>query len=177
MTWQLLGRNIFGFQLTSKYRIAYDLDVGLNLNRLQRRMQIIQGAGPRAERAVAAAPGSWGRGRVRRPARLRAGESRIARCAACLLRPPHPPRLTGRVSRSRRSVARCGHFTPDRVWVEDANSGVVEERATPRASFAGHVLTTPWNKLHEVYFVTYALWNHLATPFVFTEPGLKSVSR
>ena len=40
--------------------------------------------------------------------------------------------------------ARTGHFTPDRVWVEDANGGVVEERTTPRASFAGHVLTTPW---------------------------------
>src|SRR5262249_1838406 len=39
--------------------------------------------------------------------------------------------------------ARTGHFAPDRVWVEDADGGVVEERATPRASFAGHVLTTP----------------------------------
>ena len=45
--------------------------------------------------------------------------------------------------------ARTGHFTPDRVWIEDANGGVVEERATPRASFAGHVLTTPWDKLQE----------------------------
>jgi hypothetical protein len=70
--------------------------------------------------------------------------------------------------------ARTGHFTPDRVWVEDANSGVVEERATPRASFAGHVLTTPWDKLHELYFVSYALWNYLATPFVFTEPGFET---
>ena len=50
--------------------------------------------------------------------------------------------------------ARTGHFTPDRVWIEDANGGVVEELATPRASFAGHVLTTPWDKLHELYFVT-----------------------
>jgi hypothetical protein len=37
--------------------------------------------------------------------------------------------------------ARTGHFRPERVWIEDANGGVVEERATPRASFAGHVLT------------------------------------
>ena len=59
--------------------------------------------------------------------------------------------------------ARTGHFTPDRVWIEDANGGVVEERATPRASFAGHVLTTPWDKLQELYFVSYALWNYLAT--------------
>jgi len=43
--------------------------------------------------------------------------------------------------------ARTGHFSSDRVWVEDANGGVVEERAMPRASFAGHVLTTPWDTL------------------------------
>src|SRR5258708_6986176 len=70
--------------------------------------------------------------------------------------------------------ARTGHFTPDRVWVEYANGGVVEERAAPRASFAGHVLTTPWDKLQELYFVGYALWNYLATPFVFTEPGFET---
>src|SRR5882762_4737624 len=70
--------------------------------------------------------------------------------------------------------ARTGHFTPDRVWIVDANGGVVEERATPRASFAGHTLTTPWDKLHELYFVSYALWNYLATPFVFTEPGFET---
>src|SRR5262249_48886335 len=52
--------------------------------------------------------------------------------------------------------ARTGRFTPDCVWIEDANGGVVEERATPRASFAGHVLTTPWDKLQELYFVSYA---------------------
>src|SRR5437870_11476325 len=39
--------------------------------------------------------------------------------------------------------ARTGHFTPDRVWIEDANGGVVEERATPRASFAGHMRCGP----------------------------------
>src|SRR5499433_3169885 len=43
--------------------------------------------------------------------------------------------------------ARTGRFTPHRVWIEYANGGVVEERATPRASFAGQVLTTPWDKL------------------------------
>src|SRR5712664_1650409 len=71
-------------------------------------------------------------------------------------------------------AARTGHFAPDRVWVEEAHGGVVEERATPRASFAGHVLTTPWDKLHELSFVSYALWNYLATPFVCTEPGFET---
>src|SRR5437667_4074348 len=55
--------------------------------------------------------------------------------------------------------ARTGHFTPDRVWVEYANGGVVEERATPRTSFAGHVLTTPWDKLQELYFVSLSSLN------------------
>jgi hypothetical protein len=70
--------------------------------------------------------------------------------------------------------ARTGHFTPERVWISDVNGGVVEERAMPRASFAGHVLTTPWDKLQELYFVGYALWNYLAIPFVFTEPGFET---
>jgi hypothetical protein len=42
------------------------------------------------------------------------------------------------------------------------------------SAFAGHVLTTPWDKLQELYFVGYALWNYLATQFVFTEPGFES---
>ena len=37
-----------------------------------------------------------------------------------------------------------------------------------------HVLATPWDKLQELYFVSYALWNYLATPFVFTEPGFET---
>jgi hypothetical protein len=70
---------------------------------------------------------------------------------------------------------RTGHFTPERVWIEDANGGVVEERATPRASFAGHVLTTPWDKLQELYFVSYALWNYLATRSCSLNPASRPV--
>src|SRR2546422_10722444 len=33
--------------------------------------------------------------------------------------------------------ARTGHFTPDRVWVGDANGGVLEGRAPPRGSVRG----------------------------------------
>src|SRR5260221_2383909 len=33
--------------------------------------------------------------------------------------------------------ARTGHLTPDRVWIEDAHGGVVEERGKSPASFAG----------------------------------------
>jgi hypothetical protein len=70
--------------------------------------------------------------------------------------------------------ARTGHCTPDRVWIEEAHGGVVEERATPRASFAGHVRTTPWDKLQALSCVSYALWHSLATPFVCTDPGFET---
>jgi len=35
-----------------------------------------------------------------------------------------------------------GQFTPARVWIEDRDGHIVEERVDPRASFAGHVLKT-----------------------------------
>src|SRR5262245_60370494 len=40
--------------------------------------------------------------------------------------------------------ARTGHFTPDRVWVEDVNGGVVEERAKQRSSLGRPALAPPW---------------------------------
>ena len=42
-----------------------------------------------------------------------------------------------------------GYFTPDRVWVENAAGTVVQELASPRRSFSGHDLMTPWSKLQE----------------------------
>src|SRR5215472_1779774 len=52
-----------------------------------------------------------------------------------------------------------GHFTPDRVWIEDREHHTIEERANPRGSFAGHVLNRRWDKMHMLYFIGYALWN------------------
>lgn len=67
-----------------------------------------------------------------------------------------------------------GHFTPDRVWIQKPRGDVVQERLSPRRSFEGHTLTTPWDKLHELYFVSYAFLNYLSTPFLFAEPGFKA---
>jgi hypothetical protein len=67
---------------------------------------------------------------------------------------------------------RRGHFLPNRVWIDDDAGRLIQERKDPRKSFEGHSLTTPWDKLHELYFVSYALWNYFVTPFVFREPGL-----
>jgi hypothetical protein len=66
-----------------------------------------------------------------------------------------------------------GFFTPDRVWIEDGAGRVVAERNHPRASFAGHVVETPWDQLHRLYFTSYAMWNYLTTPFLFAQPGFE----
>jgi hypothetical protein len=65
-----------------------------------------------------------------------------------------------------------GHFTPTRVWIEDRECRVVEERADPRASFAGHVFETPWDRLQLLYFTGYANWNYFTAPFLLTQSGV-----
>ena len=62
-------------------------------------------------------------------------------------------------------------FTPQRVAIEKLDGRVVAERSDPRASFAGHDLTTPWDPLQRAYFNGYALWTYLTTPFFMTLPG------
>src|ERR1700687_3026094 len=49
-------------------------------------------------------------------------------------------------------VGTVGHFIPDRVWITDGERRVVEDRSNPRASFAGHLRTTPWDQLQGLYF-------------------------
>ncbi len=67
-----------------------------------------------------------------------------------------------------------GLFTPDRVWIEDADGRIVDERSSPRASFAGHVLRTPWNQLQRLYFTGYAAWNLVALPLLLANPRIAS---
>ena len=62
-------------------------------------------------------------------------------------------------------------FTPNRVWIERRDGTIVEERSDPRAAFAGHVRETPWDRLHLTYFLGYAVWNYLTTPFLFARMG------
>jgi hypothetical protein len=65
-------------------------------------------------------------------------------------------------------------FTPDRAAIETTGGQVVAERSHPRAAFDGHVLDTPWDWLHLVYFCGYTQWNYLTTPFSFAQPGYLS---
>jgi len=46
-------------------------------------------------------------------------------------------------------------------------------RDDPRAAFADHELNTAWDDLDLLYFTGYAIWNYLATPFIFTHPGFE----
>lgn len=62
-------------------------------------------------------------------------------------------------------------FTAERVWIEQPDGFVVESRDQPRAAFAGHDRTTPWDRLHLLYFFGYAMWNYLTVPFLFTGEG------
>jgi hypothetical protein len=62
-------------------------------------------------------------------------------------------------------------FTADRVWIERRDGLVIEERSEPRAAFAGHQRSTPWDRLHLTYFIGYAIWNYLSAPFLFTRSG------
>jgi hypothetical protein len=66
-----------------------------------------------------------------------------------------------------------GHFRPNRVWIEH-DGAVLEQRSSPRDSFAGHVRATPWDNLHELYFTGYAFWNYFTTPFILIREGIEA---
>ena len=90
---------------------------------------------------------------------------------------PTPRRMTVALQREWASVQPFGapdqktDFTPERVAIEKFDGRVVAERSNPRASFAGHELTTPWDPLQRAYFNGYALWTYLTTPFFMTLSG------
>jgi hypothetical protein len=77
----------------------------------------------------------------------------------------HHPFLTDR-ARTR--------FEPHRVALESETGEPIEELKEPRASFAGHVLETPWSKLQLAYFVGYAMWTYLNLPFLLARPDVAS---
>jgi hypothetical protein len=66
------------------------------------------------------------------------------------------------------------NFRPHRVAVESADGAIVEELNEPRASFAGHQVETPWNRLQLAYFAGYAMWTYLNLPFVLARPDVHS---
>lgn len=65
-------------------------------------------------------------------------------------------------------------FTPDRVALEEADGSLRSELLTPRASFAGHRLETPWTDLQLAYFAGCAMWTYLNVPFVLAWEGVEA---
>ena len=65
-------------------------------------------------------------------------------------------------------------FSKDRVALESHDDQVVQEVLRPRASFAGHQLSTPWTDLQLAFFVGCAMWTYLNVPFVLAWPGVES---
>ena len=57
-------------------------------------------------------------------------------------------------------------FTPERIAIEKVDGTIVTERRSPRDSFAGHQMSTPWDQLQRAYFNGEALWTYLTTPFL-----------
>jgi hypothetical protein len=59
-------------------------------------------------------------------------------------------------------------FEFDRVAVTRGDSE--HERVDPRAACLDVGFDAPWDDLHLLYFVGYAVWNYLCTPFLLTWP-------
>jgi hypothetical protein len=65
----------------------------------------------------------------------------------------------------------CTFFEPNRITVQTEGGRLVDSRDDPRSAFRGHTRETPWNDMHVAYFSSYALWNYLTIPFLYTYPG------
>ena len=62
----------------------------------------------------------------------------------------------------------------ERLQIQDADAKTLAERDDARAAFKGHLRWTPWDRFHLGYFIGYAFWNYLTTPFVFTRPDVQT---
>jgi hypothetical protein len=65
-------------------------------------------------------------------------------------------------------------YSPGRVAIEtdDDSAATIDALISPRDSFTGHELTTPWTMLQLVYFAGYAMWTYLSEPYSLTFPGV-----
>ncbi len=96
-----------------------------------------------------------------------------------LVQDPNPRRMRVHLHHQEASLKPFGEpdwhtqFTPDHIAIVRSNGSIVAERRDPRASFAGHEMTTGWDALQRAYFNGYALWLYLTTPFVLAKEGVR----
>ncbi|MGV9384599.1 hypothetical protein ACWDRB_52900 [Nonomuraea sp. NPDC003707] len=62
----------------------------------------------------------------------------------------------------------------DQVSLVAEDGGTLESRTGIRSTYGGYDLASPWESLQVGYFLGYAMWNYLTTPFLFTYPGMES---
>jgi hypothetical protein len=94
----------------------------------------------------------------------------------------YQPTITIDTQKPRSVIQRLGssnpddrwYFDDDRTWIERRDGSIIKERDDVRASFNGHIRSTPWDELQLTYFAGYALWNYICTPFIFTWPGFST---
>jgi hypothetical protein len=79
----------------------------------------------------------------------------------------HQERITTHFIRQDRRMT----FEPNRIVIETETGNYLNSRDNPRDAFQNHKRETPWDDLHMGYFSSYALWNYLTTPFLYTNPG------
>ena len=62
---------------------------------------------------------------------------------------------------------------PERIAITTPDGRIIEERLNPRDRFPKSFGNdTRWDAMQVAYFTSAAVWNYLATPFVFTQPGV-----
>ena len=66
-----------------------------------------------------------------------------------------------------------GIFQPGKVRIENTQGEATSQLDSPRDSFQGHEIMTPWSDLQFLYFVGYAFRNYFTMPFLLAENGVK----
>lgn len=64
-------------------------------------------------------------------------------------------------------------FEQNRIALEKTDGTILAEDLSPRRSFEGHTLQTPWNDLQLAFFAGCAMWTYLNVPFVLASPGVE----
>ncbi|GAA2828771.1 hypothetical protein [Crossiella cryophila] len=65
-------------------------------------------------------------------------------------------------------------FQPEEVTLRDNTGALVDRLAEPRGTYRGYDALTPWQPLQVGYFLGYAMWNYLVTPYLFTFDGVRA---
>ncbi len=63
-----------------------------------------------------------------------------------------------------------GIFDKDKVYIETEDDEIINERSNPKSFFRSFRHNLWWDYLDALYFIGYASWNYLCTPFLLLSP-------